>query len=322
MIAPYKAWAQVRRHIPLLLSPSVSRSLKLAYMSKDTTECIDAVAGSTELLLFDIDKVILKLDFERQQFTWVKRRSCLTALDNASPDMFVDACLLCGSDLLPKLPQLDAAPQRKQSQLRQAYDLMMGLGRTGLSVCQHYQDEPQSRAANYIEAYRIARQAIRHHIVLTKAGNLEALDRDHAPGDMHEFMGQRLPDEVYHYLSRGVIGPTVLNWRTSGEIIELPPLDNGESEEYRTLVKERLTPLRTLSLSLLSHALHNYYQHKDVTLRCYFAPEERRTISMRDLPDPRPLTRTWNVREGDIERKRKELKAIKVPWSAFDCIWQ
>ncbi|MBM6387600.1 MAG: hypothetical protein JSY10_27070 [Paenibacillus sp.] len=32
---------------------------------------------------------------------------------------------------------------------------------------------------------------------------------ENAPNDIHEFIGYRLPDEIYYYLMRGLIGPQV-----------------------------------------------------------------------------------------------------------------
>lgn len=217
-------------------------------------------------------------------------------LGNIGPDMFVDACLLSGSALLPTLPELASQSHRKPSGIRRAVDMMMSTGRTGIDVCLHYRDVPQFRAMNYLDRYKRARLAVKHHVVLTADGKVEPLDVKTAPGDMHNVIGQRLPDEIYLYLSRGVIGPRVLNWRTSGEIIELPPLDNGDSEDFRTFVRDQLTELRKTSLSTLSHSLHRFYQHNDVTLRCWFDPSNARVIGMKDLPDPKPLLAKWNYK--------------------------
>jgi hypothetical protein len=114
---------------------------------------------------------------------------------------------------------------------------------------------------------------------------------------MHEFIGQRLPEELYFYLSKGVIGPRVLNWRTFGEILEHPPLDNGDSEEYRTLVRDQLNDIRTSAVSLLSYSLHRVYQHKDVNIRCWFDKDNPKTIRVRDVENPRPIVELWNVHE-------------------------
>jgi Temperature dependent protein affecting M2 dsRNA replication len=180
------------------------------------------------------------------------------------------------------------------------------MGRSGHSVCLHYQETPQFRALNYLDRFRKAKMAIKHHVVVTREGKVEPFDIIHASGDIHEFIGQRLPEELYFYLSKGIIGPRVLNWRTSGEILEAPPLDNGESDEYRKLVREQLTEMRTSTISLLSFSLHRVYQHRDLNLRCWFDKDKVETITMRNLDDPRPLVSQWHVPESVFGPMRKD----------------
>jgi hypothetical protein len=305
MVAPYSAWAQVSSFLTQYSAGLTSR--KLAYLEKHCRNRVHAIAGSSELLLFDCDKFITFLDFDNGQARWIKRDKCitdlkrLTGVGDISGEMFVDACMLSGTHLLPTLPQLNHANARvKQPKPHGAIEMMMNSGRSGIAVCLQFQDEPNFQAINYLDKYRKTRLAVKHHPVLTGQGKVEPLDPTGIPNDVHAFIGQRLPDEIYYYLSKGLIGPRVLNWRTSGEIVELKPLDGGDSEEYRKLVSVKLTPMRTTAISLLSYSLHRFYQHKDMTLKCYFEAEQggRHTndISMRDLTDPKPLVEKWNVK--------------------------
>ena len=241
------------------------------------------------------------------------------ALDNIPPEMFVDACMLSGTSFFPTFPTLDGSHHRKQSKIRGAMDLMMGLGRSGISVCLHYQDDPQLRSTSYLDKYRRNRLAIKHHIILTKNGKVEPLNAELAPGDIHEFIGQRLPDELYFYLSKGLIGPKVLNWRTSGEIIEQPSLDGGEWEDYRVLIRDLLTPLRVSTISLLSLSLNHYYQHKDVSLRCYFDRASRKPISTRDAADEKPIIGGWVVK-WDIIQSSQAFSKVVASFQPCICI--
>lgn len=192
--------------------------------------------------------------------------------------------------------------------------MMNGSGRTGISVVANYQDDPQVRALQYRDRYMRARMTVKHHIVLTKEGKAEPFDAANVPNDVHGFMGQRLPDELYYYLSRGVIGTRVLTWITTGDILELAPLDDGSSPLYRSLVRDKLTPIRSTALSLLSHALTRYYQRKDVKLICWFARDNPQTISMKDVDDPTPSLKAWNVKLSVISDRLQSLKVrLAVP---------
>ncbi|KAI9713517.1 MAG: hypothetical protein M1820_000899 [Bogoriella megaspora] len=295
LVAPYSAIAQ------------------LAYMQQNSSELVDAICGSSELLLFDVDKIITKIQLPKgdhedrtrllpAEFTWLKRRTCLESLGNIPSDVFIDACMLSGSAFLPTLPQLENS-SRKPTRIKAALDLMNNFGRSGIAVCLHYQDEPALQQIGYLDRYRKSRVAIKHHVVLTKEGRIELLDQRSAPGDVWEFMGQRLPDEVYAYLSRGLISPRVLGWRTMGEIEQGPPLDNGESEHYQRFVREQIVPLRVAALSLLSHHLHRFYLYTDVNLRVWFDRSKTTSLSMREMEDPRPILSTWHVKSDNLKNR-------------------
>lgn len=185
--------------------------------------------------------------------------------------------------------------------------MMVSLGRNVTAVCSHYQDDPQVREMGYLDRYRRIRMSIKHHVIFTAAGKVEPLDSEHAPRDVHDFIGQRLPEELYFYLSRGIVGPRTLDWLTSGEFNILPPLDGGESEEYRKFVRDQLNPLRAQSLGLLSHSLNRYYQRKDIILRCWF-DQKPKTISLKDLQPPNESIAAWNLDDLAIKDRAKKLK--------------
>ncbi|GAB7354163.1 hypothetical protein MBLNU459_g4718t2 [Dothideomycetes sp. NU459] len=278
--------------------------------SIEGTEACDAVAGSSELFMFDIEQVITKLDFEQKQFTWVTRRECIEGLGLTSPSMFADACLLAGSSILPTLPQLenDTTPPPRAAKIKAAAELLKRLGPTGNAICLHYQDDPLMQSLNYPERYRKAFLSIKHHVVLRLDGTVETLNSDSAPGDVHALMGQRLPDELFGYLSTGAIGPQVLNWRASGEIVERPPLDGGEADSYQKLVRNGLVPLHAAALSLLSNSLHRFYQHNDITLRCWFDNGDARKLNINDVADPKIAISGWNVRSAQIGEQATKLE--------------
>lgn len=246
--------------------------------------------------MFDVPDVITNWDFTSKKFTWVKKPDCLFDLGGISADLFTDACLLAGSSTIPTLPYIDnMGPHKASIKIRRAVEVLMNNNRDGNRVCIRYQDDPQFRALNYLDRYRRAKLAIKHHVIMTKEGRVEPFDVQSAPGDIHEFIGQRLPDELYFYLARGVIGPRVLNWRTSGEIFEPPPLDNGDSEAYHNLVQKQLMEVRTTTIALLSYCLNRSYQYRDVTFRCWFDKDDAKVISMRELANPIPIAESWKV---------------------------
>jgi len=240
-------------------------------------------------------------------FKWIKRGKCVADLRKTvsgvdiADEVFVDACILAGTHFLPTLPSIEASSRHKQSRLNQAIEMVMSQGRSGISVVLNGQEDPRFKQTNYVDRYRRARLAVRHHPVLTVEGKVEPLVSGQLPNDPHEFVGQRLPDEVLFYMSRGLINSRILTWRATSEIVEAPPMDGGDSLEYQALVSTKLTPLRTTAINLLSSSLHNWYQHKDIALKCWFQVDQSTTVSMKGLPEFRKSVDTWNVKEATFK---------------------
>lgn len=245
-------------------------------------------------------------------FKSIKRGRCVADLRkyvanaDITDDTFVDACMLAGTHFLPTLPNLDAPNRSKASKLSGAIELIMSQGRTGHAVVMNNRDDPMFQRTNYVDRYRKARLAVKHHPILTSEGKIQPMLESQLPNDSYEFIGQRLPDEVFYYMSRGLINSRVLNWRAASEIVEAPPIDGGDGKTYQELVSNKLTPLRTTAINLLSSSLHNWYQHKDIDLKCWFSVDQTgkhqvTKISMNGLPEWRKSVDTWNVKEATFK---------------------
>lgn len=298
------------------------------YLERSPRKYIDALLGPPEILLFNAERVITKIDLSEKEegptFSWVSKKTCMDDLGKGiHVDMFVDACLLAGTSLLPTFSPLETSQTQhnpsKAITPRDSLNMILTLGRSVTSVCTHFAGELQAQQMDYLDRYRRVRMAIKHHIVMTEDGQLEPLDAQNAPGDIHEFIGQRLPDEVYFYLSKGTIGPRVLNWFASGEILELPPLTGGETPEYKRLITNQLINIRSQSLSLLSQRLHRFYQLKKVSVKVWYDENTSVTIKPADLQSQTyNNTLSWNVKEFLIGEAHKRIKvnvfAIEVDW--------
>lgn len=246
--------------------------------------------------MFDVDQVITKLDFNNSLFTFVKRQHCIAELGSTvSADAFVDACMLSGSSMLPTLPSLLAS--RKTPKIRQAFDLINMNGQSGYSACVRFQDDPVVIKLGYIDRYRRKRLAVKHQVYIASSGKVEPFGVDDVPNDLHDVIGQRLPDELYYYLSQGMIGPRVLNQLTTAHIYETCPIDGGESEAYHALVRDKLTPIRETTLSLLASSLSRAYQHREVKISCWFDPEREVSMRLTEVASTKASIKSWNVRE-------------------------
>ncbi|KAF2825791.1 PIN domain-like protein [Ophiobolus disseminans] len=294
-VAPYSAWAQ------------------LAYLER--TNYCQAVSGSSEILLFECDRIITAWDFEERQFYWTQRSKCMTDLERVAnsgavtEDIFVDACMLAGTPFLPTLPNLNSPNRADLPKPHGAIKMIMSNGlKTGHSVIGNNLDDPRFKQTDYLEKYRRARSTVRNHPVYTVDGRIEPLNTSTMPNDAVNYLQSRLPDEVYHYLSAGLINPRILQWRTTCKIFDVPPIDGGESPEYRSLVGSKLTPMRTTTISLLSSSLHNWYRHKNLQQKCWFSDPaaEPQEVRIADATEILKLVETWNVKDEVSALPRKK----------------
>ncbi|KAI7872052.1 temperature dependent protein affecting M2 dsRNA replication-domain-containing protein [Spinellus fusiger] len=247
--APYSAWAQ------------------LAYLYTHPRQLISAVYGGSELLMFSIDKIISGIDYEKLSYSWISKKTILQDL-HVSEEQFLDICILAGFEYCPSFPPFNT--NVISFSFKGIHELIQQ-HKTGLNAIQFYSHDPCVAKTNYIDAFFRARCAIKFHLVMTDEGQVRPLNIEQAPNDIHEFIGYRLPDELYYYLMCCLVGPQSINTLVSGVLIENPPLDNGETVEYRRFLIP-LLELRTQTLSLLTQPLHQYYQGRKVVSYFWFEP--------------------------------------------------
>ncbi|KAH9871304.1 hypothetical protein IAQ61_005483 [Plenodomus lingam] len=299
-VAPYSAWAQ------------------LAYLEK--SQHVHAISGTSDILLFDCDKIITSWDFEDRQFRYTRREKCRADLEKfagnirITDEIFVDACILAGTPFLPTLPNLSSPNRTELLKPHSAIKMIMSSGRTGYSVVVNNQDDPRFKEIGYIARYQKARLAVKNHPVYTEDGKIEPQNSHELPNDAVQYLGQRLPDELFHYMSKGLIAPRILQWRTTCEVFEVPPMDGGESLEYKNLVSSKLIPLRTTAFNLLSSTLHNWYRHKDLEQRCWFLDASGKQVSTtirveRSSESQTPaIVESWNVKEATFKEAVSQYK--------------
>lgn len=247
---------------------------------------------------------------EESSFDWVDRRTCLEILGTSSVPVFIDALMLAGPSLF--LPKMFPPLIGKVGGLKYAVNELVSHGGSVARVCASYAD-PQLKE-EYLDQYKRAMVNIKHHVVITAEGDVETMDKAKAPSDAHECIGLRLPEELYMYLSRGMIRPHVLNWLTYGTVYITAPLAGSDSELYRNLVSTQLDPLRRQAICLLTDSLFRYYQIKEITTKVWYDKEnERKFTSRAVIPSPKESTCKWNVKDDLIQEVSIGLHVVEHP---------
>lgn len=171
------------------------------------------------------------------------------------------------------------------------------VGRSVIQLCHHWREDPQVQALDYEDKYKKAVLSLKHHVVLDKEGKAIQLGSEYDAGDAHEFIGLRLPEELYFYISRAMLGPRVPNWLTSGEIDLILPVGCEDTEAYRHLLGDQLTSLQTQTICLLSNSMNRFYQSRSITIKTWYIRETAKSINVKDEPSVKEKIAGWKVRE-------------------------
>jgi len=194
-------------------------------------------------------------------FTYISKRSLITELAAALPvipgaphnknsnnagiseDLFMDTLLLSGAEHMPIFPPLltpEVVPFPKVIELIRHYG-------TGHACVMAFNDDvrvkgagvPSGATGSYVDQFMRTRAMYKYSLILSSdgsvqplplavpapapgaGGGLSTMTAADIPQDLHEVFTHRLPDEIYYYLSRGLLSPHALIWLTSGKFYPL-----------------------------------------------------------------------------------------------------
>ena len=271
-------------------------TLQLIYLQRHPKSYIHAIYGPTDTLLYPgVDKLIISIDLLASEptFNYISKRNIMTDL-GVTEENFLEIGILVGFDHSPPFP-----PSMHEQGLKATVD-MVKYYKSGQAAVAAFSDHPAVKTTLYPDQYARSRAMVKYSLILSSEGTVLPLplaittssppsssqgNNHHPPphhhptaadipSDLHEIFTHRLPDEIYYYLSRGLLGPQALVWLTTGQIYEGPPLDNGETTEYRRFVKEVITEGQTgpraTTLALISSVCHNFWANRKVTPYFWF----------------------------------------------------
>lgn len=245
---------------------------------------IDAIYGAIDVLMYTaVEKLIVHIDTKTSSFTWLPKSQLLYNM-GVNHEQFVEACILVGCEVSPKpFPlvgqQLAATGGHGNASAPIKIALSIILSPSPYATISGFVD-PSATPITYFERFQKAYAAIQYQPVFKDSGKTEPISAaEDTPSDIHEFIGQRLPDEIYFYIYHGLIGTELLDILTSGLLVELAPLDGGVNTQYRRFLQHLHVDVYPKSLSLLSQCLHRYYQHKPIKTVQWFDQNRETTIN-------------------------------------------
>lgn len=253
--------------------------------------------------------MITKLDTEHANFFWIARQNCQEELGKQTNEQFFEFCLLLGSSFLRPFPPFENPAFSGKVFVRDALTMFNASGRNGLALCTQFEEERRVQELQYVDRYKRTFMMVKHHALIDVDGKVGLMDQDNASSDMHELIGQRLPEELYFYISKGVLGPDIPNFLTSGEIQVPLQLGIEDTGIYRQVAGDSLIPIKTQAICLLSNSLHRFYQTKIIHVRTWYDETADRSINLKTLPSVRETIQAWKL---NSEQFPEEIKKLQV----------
>ncbi|GHJ87340.1 hypothetical protein NliqN6_3742 [Naganishia liquefaciens] len=343
-------WRVVRhRYIDFIVAPYSSHA-QLAYFVNHPKSYIHSVCGPTEMLMYPTTRVIHTIDFATSSFSFYDKQIVMQHLA-IGPDQLIDLCLLSGSDILPRCPLLTPRSQQyiPQEMLPPPGHIAAVLKQamTGIRYLLNCQNEPSIRETGYTESFVKARAAIRFALVMTDEGTCAPLPLVCAaaapilpsdstlfqptkpsntftapdiPSDLDTIFSSRLPEEMYYYLSRGLVSPTILGWVTSGRLEEARPLDDGGKIEYQKFVANVLTrgetAPRNMAVTLLLAHLNPAWRDQHAIYASYYFEEQPnwRENKLQDLRSSGLIARStkWRIPGAVIDDELRQQNSSNI----------
>lgn len=293
--------------------------------SKGSNPLLDAVFGPSEILLFGVDKLITRIDLKPATFFWITRQTLQEELGRLSNDQFVDFCLLLGSSFLRPFPLFEnPSIPGKPLNIRDSLTMFNVAGRNALALCAQFEDDRRVQDLQYTDRYKRAFLAVKHHVFMDVEGRVEPMDAENIPSDVHELISQRLPDELYFYLSKGILSAKIPNYLTSGEVLVSLPLGAEDTTIYRRTVSDVLNPIRAQSIGLLSNSMHRFYQNKVINVRTWYDERSDKLINLRFLPSVKDAVQSWKLSSQALPESVRNLQVCSavfiIPHSTNDGI--
>jgi hypothetical protein len=287
--------------------------------------------GSQELLLYNIDDAVINPpssdDWEKKQFTGVLKSELQKRLHNITDDMLSDALLMSGTSFLPTFPPLlDSAVIRAQPPtLLDAINLLRTHNKSVAATVGSFNDILKAQDPEWQDKFRKAKMAVDHCVTVQVDGSVHIKDYETLTEDNVKYLGYQLPSELYHYLSKALIGPRVLNsFNNSLRSVVFPTLDGEISEEYRTLVTRSLVPVKETTTAIISSPLTRYFGANSMKVKYWFDDklETSLTPSIQLQPAPSRIADTWLVTDSDLKgpESATQLSAGKLSFAVLSLL--
>lgn len=280
----------IAKGIDYVVSPYDS-SFQLAYFHQ--IGLVDAVFGSTDLLLTKQNTLILGLDFQSKEIKIVDKKKVLADM-NLNEVQLVHLAIMVGCSFQPvtfsHLPQVSTSVSHQPSTtiraaldsvhqfmafngpstsgfLNYVYGLhvqkLLSMFLRGVATCEYM---PIITENGLVVLYN---QATKEPLKSSTQNPQSA--KTIVPNDVHNIISQRLPLELYFYHSIGVLPHSILEAVTSGKLSIRPPIEGANANSYKNLINSpKARKILDSQFNLITNLLARYYQVKKIEVSYWF----------------------------------------------------
>ncbi|KAI8871980.1 PIN domain-like protein [Ramicandelaber brevisporus] len=253
---------------------------QLAYMESHPMQYVHSVYSSNEQWLFGTNNVIFNFVFDgagAPSFIWSDRRAVAVHYQLSLPQ-FVDAGVLCGSNLCSTVPGLVS-----DTLMFNPIDIFKLVSRHQSAYGALYALADSVTNADREHALRIL-AAVRHGPILHDNGHVGPPVPQFAPADLDVGVGAQLPPQVYQHMSLGLVDPTLVSALSTGMHTVYAPYCGGATSEVRAFTDSLRTDA-TRSLALLTGSLPHHWAQRRVVSTSWFDPKTEHVIHGEGAPD-------------------------------------
>jgi len=237
---------------------------------------VHTVFGPPGLLLYGVQRVVIHIDFQRTVFDWVDLESVLSKWQ-ISPDQFVDACMLAGTEYCLTYPYLNlghfqppAAPGRFN------FDAAVYIIKQAPLINWMQTFPTEDMKNDHVDGYCICKVLVQNSPVLHMQDNVirplgattPGAPAPQVPWDFSSIMGEKLPNGLYYLMLHGVISHKLPQALAKGEWTDKSqPL--VDTIEFRGLLTD-LQEYRETALGLIARHLHHGFQKKNIICKAFW----------------------------------------------------
>lgn len=282
----------IERGIDYIVCPYDS-SFQLAYFHQ--IGLVDAVFGSTDLLLTKQNTLILGIDFQSKEIKIVYKKKVLADM-NLNETQLMHLAIMVGCSIQPvtfsHLPHVSTTVLHQPSTtiraaldsihqfmafngpsttgfLNYVYGLhvqkLSSLFLRGVATCEYM---PIITENGLVVLYN---EAIKEDLQSKTSAQDPQSTKIVIPNDVHNIISQRLPLELYFYHSIGILPHSILEAVTSGKLSVRPPIEGTNVNSYKSLIDSpKAKSVLDAQLNLLTNLLARYYQVKKIEVSYWF----------------------------------------------------